>query len=114
MRLQDALRRSTESHEAFRRIENDTTQIAVAQSKKVVRDSVNLSDAANARSSGDGLRLASADTVRAAQASASACYDTLARYGIVLDEVVKAGAEMAVDSDRLASELTLLQDSWPK
>lgn len=114
MELNDALRRNTESHEAFKRLEKDTTQVAAAQSRKVGRDSANLSDAANARSSGNGLRVASADTVRAAQASASACIASLARYGIVLDEVVAAGGAMAGEADGWASDAVMLHESWPK
>ncbi len=113
MRLQDATRRNTESHEAFRRLEKDTTQVAKAQTDKVARDVGLRADAGRAAAVGDGLRLASADTVRAAQAYASACYQSIERYRVVLDEVVKAGGAMAAEADRWASDAVMLHDSWP-
>jgi len=114
MEAADATRRVTESSEAFRRLERDTAQIATAQGQKVARDAVLRADAGRAASAGGGLRLASADTVRAAQADSSACFESIARYDIVLSSMVTAGEQMAETADRWASDAVMLHDAWPK
>lgn len=114
MRLQNATRIATESHEAFRRLEKDTTQIVVAQNNQVVRDTGNRVAAAAAIAAGNGLRLASADAMRAAQASASACLASVAKYDELLSAVVSAGGRMASEADRWESDAVMLHDSWPQ
>lgn len=114
MRLQDATRIAVESHESFKRLENDTTQIVVAQGAKVRRDAGLRADSAAAVAAGLGLRSTSAEAMRAAQTDASACLASVATYSQLLDEVVAAGGVASEAADRWASDAMMLSDSWPK
>lgn len=111
MRLQDATRIATESHEAFKRLEKDATQVVVAQNNKVVRDAGLRADAGAATAAGNGLRLASSDAMRAAQASAATCLASVAKYDELLSAVVAAGGRMASEADGWESDAVMLNDS---
>ena len=114
MELANATRIATESHEAYRRLEKDTTQIVVAQNNKVVRDAVLRADAGAAIAAGNGLRIASADAMRAAQASTAACLASVATYDELLSTVVSTGGRMASEADGWESDAVMLHDSWPQ
>ena len=114
LELENATRIATEQREYFRRLEKDTTTVVVAQNNKVVRDAVIRTDSAAAIAAGNGLRIASAESLRAAQADASACIASVAQYDELLNAVVAAGGAMAVEADQWASDAMMLHDAFPK
>jgi hypothetical protein len=95
-------------------LERATSQIIAAQNAAQARNARNAADSSRAADAGSGLRIASADTVRAATADTDACGAVVAAYGVVVDESIAVIREMATGFDQCLSDNQALMDAWPK
>ena len=94
--------------------EANQARVIAAQNASVSRNA-NLSRAADSASSaGNGLRIASADTARAAQADNAACLASVAVYDQLLGAVVEAGGRMASEADKWENTAVTLHEAWPR
>ena len=90
--------------ESFRSLELDSQKKSGAAAEKIRRDAGLRAAADRAVNAGHGLRIASADTVRASQESAAACLASVALYDAILNTVVEAGGRIAREADQWESD----------
>ena len=95
-------------------LERVTRQITQAQNDSSARAAVLRRELDAGRAAYDRVRHASTATVRAAAASPEACNRIASTFDIVFTECTSALQTMAGDADQLRSDLTLMQDAWPK
>lgn len=89
--------------ESFRSLELDSQKKSQAADNKTRRDAGLRAAADRAVNAGHGLRIASADTVRAASESAAACLASVSKYDQLLGEVVEEGGWLAREADQWES-----------
>jgi len=89
--------------------EADRAALAAATNDKVVRDSRNRAAAAGAANAGYGLRIASSETVKAAQADPGTCSQSIAIYDTVLDSMAASGRRIAAEADLWESDALMLK-----
>ena len=95
-------------------LERHMQTVAAAEASSAVRVTRNRADAGRAGDSGLGLRIASADTVRAANADTATCLASVAKYDQLLNEVVESGGRMAVEADGWENDALKLHSAWPR
>ena len=95
-------------------LEANTRQIAQAQNDSTTRISVLRRELDASRAAYDRVRNTSTATVRAAASNPDACPSIASTYDIVFTECTSALQTLAGDADQLRSDLTLMQDAWPK
>lgn len=94
--------------------EANQARVIAAQNASVSRND-HLSRAAGAAvNAGNGLRIASADTARAAQADSAACLASIAIYDQLLGAVVEAGGRMASEADKWENDAITLHEAWSR
>jgi len=103
MELEHAHESLTHQADAIAHTESRIAQVATAQDHKATRDTGNRHAAAGAAAAGSGLRLASADTVRAAQADSATCTQSVAIYDAILNTMVEVGGRIAREADQWES-----------
>ncbi len=94
--------------------EANQAAVIAAQNSAVIRNNRNTGAAGAAINAGNGLRIASADAVRAAKDDNAACLASVALYDSILESVVEAGGNMAAEADRWESDAITLHEAWPK
>ena len=114
MELDNANERIAIQRTARQTLERHMQTVATAEASAAVRVNRNRADAGRAGDSGLGLRIASADTVRAANADTATCLASVAKYDELLNEVVGAGGRMAVEADGWENSALKLHEAWPK
>ena len=95
-------------------LERVTGQIAQAQNDATTRAAVLRRELDASRAAYDRVRNTSTATVRAASTSPDACPRIASTYDLVFTECTSALQTLAGDADQLRSDLTLMQDAWPK
>jgi hypothetical protein len=95
-------------------LERSMSQVAAAQAASAKRSVRVRVDSDGSRNAGNGLRIASTSSARAAFDDPTACNSVIAAY----DSVVAASSEfiqqMARDADQCHSDIQLMQEAWPK
>ena len=94
--------------------ERQTDAVITAQNAATIRARGTNRAADAAASSGHGLRVATADTVRAATADPDACPIATATLATVFGECVAEYSTLAANADRHASDVQTISESWPK
>lgn len=89
-------------------------QVTQAQNDAASRAVTIRADADSAAASGNGLRVTSTDTVRAAAADTDACSRIVATYDQLLTDGSRLLQEIARDADQCVSERQTLVAAWPK
>ena len=89
-------------------------QVIAAQNAAAARVSRNAADSSHAATVGNGLRITSEATVRAATTDTDACGAVVSAYGVVVDESIAVIREMATGFDQCLSDNQALAESWPK
>jgi len=114
MELENANERINQQRTARQTLERHMQTVATAEASAAVRVTRNRADAGRAGDSGSGLRIASADTVRAASADTATCLASVAQYDQLLGAVVEAGGRMASEADGWENDALKLHSAWPK
>jgi len=94
--------------------ESNQARVIAAQNAAVSRNDHLARAADSAVNAGNGLRIASADTARAAQADNAACLASVAVYDQLLGTVVEAGGRMASEAEKWENTAVTLHEAWPK
>ena len=91
-----------------------TNQIAQAQDQAAVRNDRARADARAAGDAGNGLRVASTDSVRTATNDSNACGAIVRAYDVILSEGGQLLREVAATADQCISDNQTLTDAWPR
>ncbi len=89
-------------------------QVITAQNAAAARNVALRRDADSAAFSGNGLRIASTNAVRASSADIDACAASLTAHSVVLGSVVEFATRVSEEADQWASHAVALQEGWPK
>ena len=114
LELDQSNERSSIQRTARTTLERHMQTVEAAETSAAVRVTRNRADAGRASDSGSGLRIASSDTVRAANADTATCLASVAKYDELLNEVVGAGGRMAVEADGWENSALKLHEAWPR
>jgi hypothetical protein len=104
----------TQQRAARATTERLTSAVRTAQTDAATRAPRLAADRDSAANSGNGLRVTSADSVRASTDDLNACTASLAAHGVVLSESIGFIHYVAAEADQCASHAVMLQDAWPK
>lgn len=89
-------------------------EVTNAQKAAASRVAAADADRDRARTELDKLRVASADAVRAASASTTACTAAVGTYAQLLDACSSELVRVADEADGISNQLMLYQDAWPR
>lgn len=89
-------------------------QVTQAQAQAASRIAAADRDRDRAVTELDRLRIASADAVRAASASTTACTAAVGTYAQLLDACSSELVRVADEADRWSNQALMYQDAWPK
>ena len=95
-------------------LEENTRQIAAAQAASTKRTVRIRADVRAAGDAGNGLRLTTATTLRAAAESTDTCPVATAAIAAVFDQCVGELQTLAERADGHVSDIQTLTESWPK
>ena len=112
--LEAANERMAQQRAAHAVKERQTDAVITSQNAATVRARGINRAADAAASSGNGLRVATADTVRAATADPDSCNAIVAAYSAVVNASSDFIRRVASDADRCHSDQQTLTESWPK
>ena len=104
MQLEQAHETLTLEQDARDETERRIAQVTAAQNNATARLRVVADDRGRADLIGDGLRLTTAETVRAAGENTAACAERINTLGIVFDQCAERLIEVAEAADRWHSE----------
>ena len=99
------------ARDAIVRATGEVTQAQVAATNRVAAAD---RDRDRAITELDRLRIASADAVRAASASTTACTAAVGTYAQLLDACGSELVRVADEADRWSNQALMYQDAWPK
>ena len=99
------------ARDAIVRATGEVTQAQVAATNRVAAAD---RDRDRAITELDRLRIASADAVRAASASTTACTAAVGTYAQLLDACGSELVRVAQDADRWSNQALMYQDAWPR
>ena len=91
-----------------------TSQVAQAQAQAALRNDRARADARSAGDAGNGLRVASTDSVRTATNDINACGAIVRAYDVILQEGGQLLREVAATADQCISDNQALTDAWPR
>lgn len=94
--------------------ERNTTALIQAQNNAAVRDRVVRGNAAATGAAGNGLRITTASTVRAAAESTDTCPNSAAALAVVSDQCFAELQGLAEVADRHVNDIKTLIEAWPK
>ena len=89
-------------------------EVTAAQKKATSRIAAADRDRDRAVTELDRLRIASADAVRAASASTTACTAAVGTYAQLLDACSSELVRVADEADKWSNQALIYQDAWPK
>ena len=114
LELDQSNERSSIQRAARQTLERHMQTVAAAQANAANRGVALRTAADSARYVGNGLRLTTAATVRAASSDPAACPERAAALGVVFGEAITELTEMAGRADRHASDAQTLIEAWPR
>lgn len=111
IKLEAANERISIERAARQAMERYQETVSKAQNEKTDRDSRNRAAAVGAVDSGNGLRITSTATVRAAKEDASTCAKSIAIYDTVLNTMAEAGRRIAAEADQWESDAIMQHEA---
>jgi antitoxin component of MazEF toxin-antitoxin module len=112
--LEHANERITIQRAARQTLERHQATLAEAQADAAKRNVRVRTDADNSRNAGNGLRIASVATVRAAADDPSTCNSIITAYDAVVSASADFIRDVSRDADQCHSDVQMMQEAWPK
>ena len=114
LELDQSNERSSIQRAARQNIERYMQTVGTAQANATNRNVALRTVVDRTRDVGNGLRLQTAATVRAASSDPATSADAAAALGAVFDKCSTELESMAERADRHASDVQMMQEAWPK